>query len=300
MHFCYIDESGTSSIPGTTSHFVLAGLVIPVEKWKSCQNEINSIKSKYDLGTAEIHTGWILRRYLEQRRIIDFDRMDKNTRIQEVNRYRNVDLLRLQRLPNNKSYHRMKKIYKKTNDYIHLNYDERCDFIKEIGEMISKWPFARLFSECIDKIYFDPQKRDKDIDEQAFEQIVSRFQQYLKNIESSYQNTQYGLLIHDNNDTIAKRITSLMKNFYQTGTLFTSIENIIETPLFVNSELTSMVQLADLCAYSLRRYLENNENELFDMIFKRADRKDGRVVGVRHFSEKSCSCKICTSRIQEA
>ena len=226
--------------------------------------------------------------------------MDKNTRIQEVNRYRNVDLLRLQRLPNNKSYHRMKKIYKKTNDYIHLNYDERCDFIKEIGEMISKWPFARLFSECIDKIYFDPQKRDKDIDEQAFEQIVSRFQQYLKNIESSYQNTQYGLLIHDNNDTIAKRITSLMKNFYQTGTLFTSIENIIETPLFINSELTSMVQLADLCAYSLRRYLENNENELFDMIFKRADRKDGRVVGVRHFSEKSCSCKICTSRIQEA
>ena len=54
-----------------------------------------------------------------------------------------------------------------------------------------------------------------------------------------------------------------------------------------------MVQIADLCAYSLRRYLENGETQLFNLIYKRADKKDDVVVGVRHFSKKSCTCEIC-------
>jgi len=60
-----------------------------------------------------------------------------------------------------------------------------------------------------------------------------------------------------------------------------------------------MVQVADLCSYALRRYLENNETGLFEKIFPRADRKDGKVVGVRHFTNptKPCTCKICASRM---
>jgi hypothetical protein len=84
-----------------------------------------------------------------------------------------------------------------------------------------------------------------------------------------------------------------MKNFHKHGTLWTKINNIIETPFFVDSQLTGMVQVADLCAYALRRYLENGEDELFDLVFKRADRRKGAVVGVRHFSTPDCECKIC-------
>ena len=29
-----------------------------------------------------------------------------------------------------------------------------------------------------------------------------------------------------------------------------------------------MIQIADLCAYSIRRYLENNESDFFDLIFQ--------------------------------
>lgn len=54
-----------------------------------------------------------------------------------------------------------------------------------------------------------------------------------------------------------------------------------------------MVQLADLCAYALRRYLENGETELFDLIFQRADRIGDVVVGVRHFTAENCPCRIC-------
>ena len=132
------------------------------------------------------------------------------------------------------------------------------------------------------------------IDEQAFEQVVSRFEKFLGNIESAGQ-SNYGLLVHDNNHAVAKRHTALMRRFHQAGTHWTTIERIIETPLFVDSSLTSMVQVADLCAYALRRFVENQEVDLFDRIFSRADRSGGAVVGVRHFSPESCSCKICVN-----
>jgi len=72
----------------------------------------------------------------------------------------------------------------------------------------------------------------------------------------------YGALIHDNNETVSKKHTALMKKFHNQGTLWTSIDHIIETPFFVNSELTSLIQIADLCSYSLRRHFENNEDNL--------------------------------------
>ncbi len=33
-----------------------------------------------------------------------------------------------------------------------------------------------------------------------------------------------------------------------------------------------MVQISDLYSFALRRYLENNEEELFNLIYQRADR----------------------------
>ena len=61
----------------------------------------------------------------------------------------------------------------------------------------------------------------------------------------------------------------MMRSFHAAGTLWTRVECIIETPMFVDSKLTRMVQIADLCAYALRRYLENGETGLFRPIFAR-------------------------------
>ena len=151
-----------------------------------------------------------------------------------------------------------------------------------------------VLAECIDKIHFDPSKSKRLVDEQAFEQVVSRFQHYLSRVDIYSSEKKYGLLIHDNNETVAKEHTQLMKRFLRNGTLWTKIDNIIETPLFVDSQLTSMVQVADLCAYALRRYLENNEEKLLDLILPRGDRANDLLVGIRHFTSDSCSCKICS------
>jgi hypothetical protein len=78
------------------------------------------------------------------------------------------------------------------------------------------------------------------------------------------------------------------------GTTFVAIDRIVETPLFVDSELTLMVQLADLCAYATRRFFENGETDLFDRIYPAFDRVGGKVVGLRHYTGKNkCKCRVC-------
>jgi len=297
MYLCYIDESGTSSIPGNTSHFILAGLSVPIRNWKDCDQGIEVIKRKYGLEDTEIHVAWMLRPYFEQTQIANFDKSDYAQRKYQVESLRKAELLRLQRAGNSNRYRQVKKNYEKTKGYNHLSRDERQKVILEVATCVSQWGFARLFAECIDKVYFDPARSrpPQTIDEQAFEQLISRFARYLQYMAISDPNSSLGLLIHDNNPTVAKKHTEVMKQFYKNGTLWTSLQRIIETPLFVDSQLTSMVQIADVCAYALRRYLENGEEELFNLVFQRADRKDGKVVGVRHFSKAGCTCKICSA-----
>ncbi len=289
MHLCYIDESGTPDIPGNTSHYVLAGLSIPDEYWKQHHRQLENIKRQYKLENAEIHVAWMMRKYLEQHQISGFSTLSHERRRSEVNKRRNAELLRLQKT-NSKSYKQVKKNYKKTEAYVHLTHAERQRAVSDIARLISEWGVARLFAECIDKVHFDPSIAKTTVHEQALEQIVSRFERYLQNRQQGF-----GLLIHDNNQTVARKHTELMKTFLDRGTLWTEIEHVIETPMFVDSQLTSMVQLADLCAYSIRRYLENGETELFDLIFLRADRFGEATVGVRHFTNAGCICKICAS-----
>lgn len=293
MYLCYIDESGVHHIPGNTSHFVLAGLSVPVWQWTTCDTDINNIKKAYGLADAEIHTAWIRRIYPMQLKVASFDKMDRDKRRYEVRKLRTAELLRLQRVGNSKHYHTTKKTYRKTDSYIHLTRDERETLLRDLAKRVASWGFARLFAECIDKLHFDPARAPLPPDEQAFEQVVSRFEQYLEVTRSEDDPRNFGLLIQDNNQTVAKRHTELMKRFHQKGTLWTKVNNIIETPLHVDSALTSMVQIADLCAYALRRFLENGETDLFELVFERADRKGEVVVGVRHFSDSSCACAIC-------
>lgn len=295
MYLCYVDESGTPDIPGNTSHYVLAGVAIPVQFWRDCDRVIDSIKAKYDLADQEIHVAWLLRSYPEQFKISGFEGLDYPQRRYQANAFRNGELLRLQRAKNISLYHQTKKNYAKTANYVHLTLQERRALVRDVAQALASWGFARLFAECVDKIHFDPTRAPKTIDEQAFEQIVSRFEQYLAAINQNATQKNFGLLIHDNNETVAKKHTLLMKRFHKGGTLWINLQNIIETPLFVNSELTAMVQLADLCGFALRRYLENQEEELFNLVFKRADRRGETVVGVRHFTRAVCACKICNA-----
>ncbi len=289
MHLCYIDESGTSAIPGNTSHFVLAGLSMPDFLWNSHHDQVEGIKRRYGLQFNEVHVAWLLRPYREQQAVPDFASMSWMKRRSEVLSARTQEVLRLQR-DGPGQQKQVKKNYKETESYIHLTLDERRQLVQDLAGCVSGWGEARLFAECIDKAHFQRVQNQKTVDEQAFEQIVSRFEQFLKNGSGDY-----GLLVHDANSNVERKHTERMKNYLQGGTLWTGVEHIIETPMFVDSQLTGMVQLADVCSYALRRYVENGETELFDLVFRRADRIQQTAVGVRHYTEPGCRCRICVA-----
>lgn len=137
MFICYIDESGQPELPGNTTHYILAGIMIPIWKWKTCDTQIRTIKTKYSIRGKELHTGWILRKYFEQSKISNFNKFNYDDRIYEVNKVRNAQLLSLQRSNKSKQYHQQKKNYQKTADYIHLTFEERQTLIYELATMIS-------------------------------------------------------------------------------------------------------------------------------------------------------------------
>lgn len=301
MHLCYVDESGTPDIPGNTSHFVLAGVSIPIQRWKECDAQITGIKDCFRLPGREIHAAWLARAYPEQRAIRDFENASDAERRARVEQYRQQELLRLQRSGNAKQYRQTKKNYRHTDAYLHLTHAERVEFLRAVADTVASWRHARLFAECVDKIHHIGTRPPLSIDEQAFEQLVSRFELYLENTRNrSSDDRNHGLLIHDNNATTAHKHTLLMQRFHRRGTFWTRVANIIETPLFVDSSLTSMVQVADLCCYALRRYVENSESDLFERVFRIADRNSrGVVVGVRHFTNMQCACRICAAHRQQ-
>ena len=120
---------------------------------------------------------------------------------------------------------------------------------------------------------------------------MTRFERYLVDIGGPQT---IGLLAHDHDDTSADRLTQLMRHFHRSGTMWTTVTRIIETPFFVDSRLTVGVQLADLCAYATRRFFENNDTDLFDRIYPRFHRVGERVVGIRHYVRGGCTCRVCT------
>ena len=300
MYLCYVDESGTPETPGNTSHYVLAGIALPIERWKACDQIIGVVKDRNRLRNVELHAAWLARPYKEQRLIPNFERLSDEDRRRQVAQYRNTELLRLQRSKNRILYQRTKKFFKQTEQYVHLTRAERIVFLQQVADRIGSWRYARLFAECIDKLHFVSIRNPLPVAEQAFEQIISRLEQYLENTKNRASNEpNYCLVAHDNNPAGALKHTRLMQTFHRRGTFWTNINNIIETPLYVDSSLTGMVQMADLCSYALRRFSENGETDLFNRIFPIADRApSGKVLGVRHFTRMTCTCAICVAHRQ--
>lgn len=282
MQICYLDESGTPEAEANSTHFVLLGLAIPAQSWKEKDREIDAIKGRFGLNGAEIHAAWMARDYPEQANVRGFESMGWADRRNAAVAVRALNLVRPRTNNQQKS---MLKNYAKSEPYVHLTRQERRECLLNLADLVGGWEDARIFAEAQDKQHggsacgFDT----------AFEQVVTRFNTYLE-----LTNQPLGLLVQDNNQTVAQRLTEMMRSFHNAGTSWSEITRIIETPMFVDSGLTSMVQLADLSAFATRRFFEKGQVELFDRLYRRFDWHQSRLVGLRHYTgAHECRCRVC-------
>ncbi|NJL26203.1 MAG: DUF3800 domain-containing protein [Calothrix sp. SM1_5_4] len=294
MYLCYVDESGTAE-PGGTSHFVYAGMAIPSATWKTKDDEISALKSRFLLSDSEIHCGWMIRKYVEQEKISGFRDMSSEDRRRAVQAERKRFIHAWAVSKNPRQLKEKRKNFKETEPYIHLTYDERIEFLRALADKVGSWGDCRLFGEIVKKAHFDPARSHMGgLYEEAFHQLVARFQSFLQNKGKAGRENLLGLIISDNNESVNRKLTSVMRNFHAQGTVWREIKNIVETPLFVDSKLTSMIQVVDLVSYATRRFVEHGETDLFDRVYRRFDRVYQRVVGLRHFTGNGpCTCRIC-------
>lgn len=113
----------------------------------------------------------------------------------------------------------------------------------------------------------------KDVAEVAFEQLAARFDMFLSRLHRE-GNTQRGMIVFDKSAT-ERRIQTLAREFKQEGHSFGKLRNMAEVPVFVDSEASRLIQLADLVAYALFRYFEADDSSFYDLIAPYFDREGG-------------------------
>ena len=133
---------------------------------------------------------------------------------------------------------------------------------------------VRLFAAVLEKSKYSGQ----DVAQVAFEQISSRFDQYLGRLHRK-GDTQRGLIIFDKCST-ERRIQTLAREFKTSGHTFGVTRNFADVPVFVDSQATRLIQLADLIAYAIFRKYEHNDDRFFNIISHCFDTDGGVVHGL--------------------
>ena len=263
--------------------------------WKDKDREIRILLQNHRLSDIELHTAWMARKYPEQERIPNFETLDDKNRRALVEIERKKDIAKAS-LKGEIAIRGLRKNYNKTKHYIHLTHAERIATLQDVADKLSRWNDIRLFGDAHKKNSLSSSQCDRSR-EFALEQVTTRYNTYLENV---YGPDALGIMVHDQNQAVSLKLTSLFRKWLSNGTTFSNISHIAETPLFVDSSLTVMIQVADLVAYTTRRFFDNNETDLFDRIYPRFDRTPGgALVGLRHYTGKtSCKCRVCSDHVR--
>lgn len=169
---------------------------------------------------------------------------------------------------------------------------ERRAVYTEALKILVQSRHVRLFGAAIHKRAVLPD----DPMEYAFEQLCNRFDRFLGRLHDA-KNTQRGLIIIDKS-SYETSLQQLAMNFRANGHRWGKLYNLCDVPLFVDSRATRMIQLSDLVAHATRRYFENGDATLFDIVASHFDTFGTAHHGLVHKvpNGEICGCLSCRQR----
>lgn len=304
MFLLYTDASGTPEKSDPNSKlYTVVGVCIHEGTWFALEKRLRNLKCRYEYQgePLELHAKYLCAQLRDQESITDFESMDFDVRRQAAEAFWKE---RVGREANTEKRREREAKYRSFKPYIHLSRRDRSNLFEEALDLIGSHDGIRLFGEVIDKDWFFQERDATDIVQSAFEQIVSRFDAFLqwhnRTLDSGIDN---GLLLMDKEPTYEQHISRIFSHYRTNGHPWGKLRHVLESPFFVDSATVSTIQVADLCAYALRRYVERlgnanpYEQANFARIFHKFDRSSARLHGLRHYCKPgSCACRICQER----
>jgi hypothetical protein len=169
--------------------------------------------------------------------------------------------------------------------------DAICNALATCRDLRGHWA---LFGVVVEKVSISGQ----DPVEFAFEQIVARFDTFLKR-QFHKGDKQRGLIILDKS-TMETRLQTLARDFRKNGHSWGDLVNLADVPMFVDSSETRAVQFADLVSYSLWQRFERGDAAFFDVVKDAFDTEGGVVHGLLHkaLPGTACDCPYFRTRMR--
>jgi hypothetical protein len=140
---------------------------------------------------------------------------------------------------------------------------------------------VRLFAAVIDREKLNAGEAPIDI---AFEQIASRFDHLLTRLNQRRgRSHERGLILCDK-ASHESTLQAVARRFKYEGHQWGKTRNYAEVPVFLNSESSRLIQLADLVAYALYQHHAHGYSAYYDVIRTCFDSDAGRIHGLYEHS----------------
>lgn len=131
----------------------------------------------------------------------------------------------------------------------------------------------------------------------AFEDLVSRFDLFLRRINSQSGGPEQRGIIAVAESSYRDNLEVLVERFRGGGTRWGQVRALAEVPFFLPSKNTRLLQLADFCANAIYGRYNHGITRDLDIIAPRFDRQGDRIHGLVHLTrDHECHCLACFSR----
>ena len=130
------------------------------------------------------------------------------------------------------------------------------------------------------------------------EELAGHFDAFLEYLETRPgSQKERGLMVFDESDH-EKTLHALVEQYRSTGASFGRVRHLAEIPMFTDSRLTRMLQIADLVAYATFRRYEHGDSRYLDIILHKFHQTGGKIHSLMHLNRNkdNCFCPGCMSR----
>lgn len=189
------------------------------------------------------------------------------------------------------------QIWSGRGEWSRVSISDRRALVRSVFRHLAVWeaPSGRsplFFAAAVHK----PSRPGKDPTKLAHEEVFMRFDEFLTRLHHTGESHR-SLVVADDS-SYEKLVQGWVPRWKASGTRGGRLHSFAEVPLYVSSDASRLVQVADFVAWATWHYYEHGHAEFFQRLHPRFDAVAGVQHGLVHVNRRhrSCLCQACDSR----